>query len=63
MSDEAPHNFDTTEGGDAVCICGEKAADLYALLPHIGEGNKSYHKKIRGEYARNLEQATTPRRG
>lgn len=49
---EAPHDFDKTEKtGAAVCVCGFEAPDLYALLPHIGEGNKAYHEKIRGEYA------------
>lgn len=64
MTDEAPHNLDKTEkAGAAVCICGHEAPDLYALLSHIGEGNKQFHEMKRGEHARNLEQTTTrPRR-
>ena len=60
---EAPHNFDKTEKtGAAVCVCGFEAPDLYALLPHIGEGNRGHHSRIKGELCKSSEQKTTRRK-
>lgn len=51
----APHNFDKTEDGAAVCICGHSAPSLGELLPHIGEGNQDYHDRVRRDHYANKQ--------
>jgi hypothetical protein len=54
---EAPHNFDKTEDGAAVCVCGISAPSLGELLPHIGEGNQNFHDRIRREHDADKQKA------